>query len=59
MQVAYGFDVRQDAGADHEGQHMDRYQESGADCERNQHAGRYGGVLVELDFDHGNHCEAR
>lgn len=59
MQVANGFDVRQDAGADHEGQHVDRHQESGADCERYQHAGRYSGVFVELYFYHGNHSKAR
>lgn len=46
VQVAYGFDVRQDAGADHEGQHVDRHQQGGADGERDQHAGRNGGVFV-------------
>lgn len=35
VQIANGFDVRQDAGADHEGKHVNRYQEGGADGERN------------------------
>lgn len=54
VQIADGFDVRQDAGADHEGKHVNRHQQRGADGERYQHTGRDGGVFVQLNFNHGD-----
>lgn len=55
MQVADGFDIRQDARADHEGEHVDGHEECRADCERNQHGWRDARFLVQLDLDHGDH----
>lgn len=55
VQIAHGFDVRQDARADHEGEHVDGDEERRADGERNQHGRRDVRLLVQLDLHHGDH----
>lgn len=56
MEVADGLYVGQDAGADHESQHVDGDEERGAHGEGDQHAvgdlRRLGGV--QLHFHHGH-----
>ncbi len=57
VQVGHGLHVGQDAGGDHQRQHVDGDQEDGADDEDDDEGVGHG-VLVDLDLHHGHHGEA-
>lgn len=59
VQAANGLDVGQDAGADHQGEHVDGDQEGGYDGKRHQHGAGDFVLIGDLQLHHGHHGEAR
>lgn len=54
VHVADGLEVREDAGADHEGEEVHRHQDCGAGAEGDQEPGRIDVVSLQLHLHHGN-----
>lgn len=59
MNVADRLQVREDAGADHEGKQMHGDQNCGAGAEGDEQAWGICVLRLQLYLHHGNHCETR
>jgi len=57
MQITHRLNIWQDTGADHQGQHVHRHQEGGADGEGYQHARWYIRIVIQLHLHHRHLCE--
>lgn len=58
VDVADGLEVRQDAGADHEGEEVHGNEDRGAGTEGDQQPWRIREIPLQLHLHHGNHCES-